>query len=404
MVCLGCECYTRLLQLLVYMIRGLIMRGKKVISFFLGTMMCFLVGCTSSNTIEVEENKTLSKDFNNINIMIDPRIELLSVIFYLSPTYNNETSSIIPEDISYKKDVEKYFKEYKDHKAVKMFELMYKEGFAYDAPPTSMLFLTNTPVLKIKENIDKDDYMYTQCMERAGGEDRFIRFIEELNKFCEESNFYDFYNKHIDYYNKILDNTIKGLKDVDYISQMEEYYGKKQNSYNIILSGMLYANNYGPRIKDTSGNFDIYSIQGSFDIEDDLPKFDDEEFFKYLVRHEFGHSFVNPVTTDNIDTVNKYENLYTPIESEMKKQAYSNWDTSLNEHIVRAVVIRMTEINDGKNEAEKYIDKERKSSFIYIDDIVNLLKDEYEPNRDKYSTFEDFYPNILKLLDDLSKK
>ena len=40
----------------------------------------------------------------------------------------------------------------------------------------------------------------------------------------------------------------------------------------------------------------------------------------------------------------------------MKKQAYADWETCLNEH------------------------------------------NEYEPNRDKYKNFEEFYPEVIKLL------
>ncbi|MDB8791037.1 DUF4932 domain-containing protein [Romboutsia sp. 1001216sp1] len=378
---------------------------KKIISLLLTLTMIFSVGCSSPSEVNseiIKENKMVRKEFNNINMTIDPRIELLSVIMYLSPTYDYKTTSIIPEDITYKQEVEKYFRKYKYHAVVKLFESMSKNGFSYDAPPTSMLYLTNPPNLKIREDIDKSDYVYTQCVQRAGGEDKFLEFIDELNNFVKESNFYEFYNDHMNYYEKIINTTIKSLSDIDYISQVEDYYGTKQNSYNIILNGMLYANNYGPRIKDKDGKYDIYFIQGSNGAKDDLPMFGDDFMFMYLIRHEFGHSFVNNLTTKNIKEVNKYESLFEPIKEKMNSQAYSNWETCLNEHLVRACVIRMTEIHNGKEDANRSIKMEKEAGFIYIDKLINLLEKEYEKNRDKYSTFEDFYPEILKLLDDLS--
>lgn len=375
---------------------------KKIISLLLTLTMMFSVGCTSSSEVSTTENKPITKEFNNINMTIDPRIELLSVIIYLSPTYDYNTTSIIPEDITYKQDVEEYFGEYKYHKVIKLFEYISQKGFGYDAPPTAMIYLTNPPNLKIREDIDKSDYVYKQCVQRAGGEDKFLEFIRELDNFAKETNFYEFYNNHINYYEKIINTTIENLSDVDYISQVEDFYGTKQNSYNIILDGMLYANNYGPRIKNKDGKYDIYSIQGSSGSKDDLPIFGDDFMFMYLLRHEFGHSFVNNLATKNIKEVKKYESLFEPIKEKMNSQAYSNWETCLNEHLVRAGVIRMTEIHNGKEDANKLIEMEREAGFIYIDELLNLLENEYETNRDKYPAFEDFYPQILKLLDNLA--
>lgn len=382
------------------------MKKNKIISIVFCIIMLFIVGCTTSNIdnndIILEENNQIIKEFNNINMVIDPRIELLSVIIYLSPDYDKNTMSIVPSDSSYKKDVEEYFGKYKNHKAVNLFNLrLASSGFSYDAPPTAMLFLTNTPNLTLREDIDKNDYMYIQCMERAGGEKQFLEFVEELNKFCAETNFYEFYNNHLDYYNRVIDNTINNLEDIDYVKQVQNYYGKEEKGYNIVLNGMLYANNYGPKIKNEDGSYDLYSILGSTGISNDLPIFSDDFSFKYIVRHEFGHSFVNYLATENIDEVNKYTKLFVPIRTAMEQQAYSTWETCLNEHIVRAVVIRITDIYGTKEEVNEYLKMEKASSFVYVEDIISLLKNEYEPNRDKYKTFEDFYPEILKLLKEL---
>ena len=43
------------------------------------------------------------------------------------------------------------------------------------------------------------------------------------------------------------------------------------------------------------------------------------------------------------------------------------------------------------------------NKFIYIEEISEKLK-EYESNRDKYPTFNDFYPRLLDGFKDLSNK
>ena len=116
--------------------------SKKILAISLSLIMIFSSGCSNveNENIESKENKPLVENINNINIIIDPRIELLSVIIYLSPTYNSRTNSLIPQDLTYKKDVEKWFGKYKDHEAVKLFESMSQKAYTYNAPPTTMLY------------------------------------------------------------------------------------------------------------------------------------------------------------------------------------------------------------------------------------------------------------------------
>ena len=191
------------------------------------------------------------------------------------------------------------------------------------------------------------------------------------------------------------------MKNINDASLIESYYGTKQNSYNIIFSGMLYENNYGPRVENSDGKYDIYYIKGSYSACNDLPNWGQEDSYKNLIRHEFGHSFINNLTSKNITEVNKYEKLFDPIENIMGKQGYPEWETCVNEHLVRAVVIRINAINKGESTVNNAIKIEKNNGFIYIDKIVDLLKNEYEPNRDKYKNFEEFYPEVVKLFSSL---
>jgi hypothetical protein len=90
------------------------------------------------------------------------------------------------------------------------------------------------------------------------------------------------------------------------------YYGMEQNSYNVILSPMFGPVGYGPRIQSENGGYDIYSIQGTVSIEDDIPVYGTDEIFKGMVYHEFSHSFVNPLTEEYRDELNKYRKLCLP--------------------------------------------------------------------------------------------
>jgi hypothetical protein len=136
-------------------------------------------------------------------------------------------------------------------------------------------------------------------------------------------------------------------------------------------------------------------------------------YLRLIVWHEFSHSFVNPITEQYKDEVNKYSKLYLPIigNDVSGSQLYFYWEYYVDENIVRAVVDKfdedLIEQESGKDVAEKLLSgtlfyNDIKQGCIYVEGIYNLLGT-YEQNRDKYPTFADFYPVILNYFSELSK-
>ena len=138
------------------------MRFRKLIILSLVLFIFILSGC--SIFTKSKENKEVSMKLNNVKVSIDPRIELISIIIYLSPTYDSNVKSILPENTTYKTDVENYFRQYENHEVIKTFDSMFCTSYDYDAPPTTMIYLTNTPNLRIKNSINKDDLTFKSCM------------------------------------------------------------------------------------------------------------------------------------------------------------------------------------------------------------------------------------------------
>lgn len=370
-------------------------------------IMSFFLGCLSKSpskkNIDTQKNEAITETINNTIFIVDPRIEFMSIIMYLSPTYSDKYKTITPYDLSYKNDVEDWFGKYRDHDAVKLFDFLFQpeRGYSKGLPLMAMLYLTNTPSLKIREDINKTDYI--SSMEEKLGENQFENFINALNDFCIKSNFHDFFNNHKDYYENILDSAISGLKDTDYPSNVESYFGTKQKSYNVILSPLVYGiTSYGKQIEN-KGRYDAYAILSCAGVNNDLPYYP-ENTYKSTIRHEFSHSFINPLIYGNTEEIDKYKALFNTMSNAMKSMpAYGTWTVALDEHLVRAAVIRISSIYDNLNTEDEtnLVKNEQRYGFIYMDKFVDLLKNEYEPNRDKYPTFEDFYPEILKLLNDI---
>jgi hypothetical protein len=338
---------------------------------------------------------SVSKNVNGINVMVDPRIELLAAVQSISG-YDEKFDLITNEDFTYKKEMNNYFSSFSNHETVKVFDNMSSAGFSFDAPPATMLYLSNPLSLDIK-------YEFTDYLRSRAGAATLEEFALKIRKFAIDTKFDEFYNKHKDFYNSVVERNSEVMKSTNYIAILEQYYGMKQNSYNIILSPMLHRGGFGPRLKDEKGVYDIYSIQGTASIVDDIPIFGSENEFTYIVFHEFSHSFVNPLTEQHIDEVNKYSKLFKPIYEKMVNQAYVEWGHCVNEHIVRAVVARITAIHYSKETYDSIIYEEKKKGFFYIEALTKKLE-EFENNQDKYKTFKEFYPELIKVFKELSEK
>lgn len=375
------------------------MRGYKnkliiiIITMIIITAYYIKGNLTKDSVGTTEDLKPVSQNINGINMMIDPRIELLAVVQAVG-TYDEQYDLITNEDFDYKKEIMKNFSKFSNHEAVKVFNNMSRASFSYDAPPTAMLYMSNP--LSLKVNQDFTDYLKSRA-----GEEMLNKFALGIRNFAIDTKFHEFFNKQKKFYNSVIEENAKVMGTTNYIDQLEQYYGMKQNSYNIILSPMFHSGGFGPRVESKNGEYDLYSIQGPSSVKDNIPIFGNEDGFRYIALHEFSHSFINPLTEENIDEVNKYSQLYEPISEKMSKQAYNIWEACVNEHIVRAVVARLTFIHSGSENYETIVSYEKDRGFLYIDELTKKLE-EYEKNRDKYKSFKDFYPELVKVFKELS--
>lgn len=352
------------------------------------------VATKDSTSVAEESLKPVVKNVNGINVIIDPRMEILAVVQALG-TYDQQFDLITNMSFNYKDDIMKYFSNFSKHEAVKQFDSMSRSGFSFDAPPTAMLYLSNPLNLEVKKAFDDE-------IKSRATKESLNKLAKELKNFGVDTKFQEFFKSHMDFYNSVVEKNAEVMGNSNYISYLEQYYGMKQNSYNIILAPMFHSGGFGPKIEAENGLYDVYSIEGPNSLKGNIPMFGDKEGFKYLALHEFSHSFVNSLTEENLEEVNKYKKLYEPIQDKMVKQAYSRWDISVNEHIVRAVVARITYINSGSQEYEKVIAYEKDRGFLYIDELVKKLE-EFEKNRDKYKSFKEFYPELIKVFDKIQK-
>lgn len=252
------------------------------------------------------------------------------------------------------------------------------------------------PELKLK--LPFTDYLIS----RAGGEKQLMEFVKALRDFAVKSNFMRFYKDHHETYKTFVDNAKKNFADADPVQLVENYFGTQKGSYTLILAPLTIGD-YGLKVEDQSGNVDIYSIMGSIEIIKDIPQIGEPKVAQLYLWHEFSHSFANPSTHKFMDQFNLYSSLFNPIKEAMKKNAYGDWESCIDEHIVRAVTFRLLKKIFDEKSALKEMDSEVKKGFVYVPALFEKLE-YYETNRDKFPTFEDFLPEIINIFKEFSEK
>ena len=337
-----------------------------------------------------EPIQPVERSVGKLQISIDPRMELLSTIQLLS------NYPVVNGDLPYSKEILEYFKLFNSEKAVKLTEKLFdKHGFAYDAPVRFMLYLSNVP--ELEENIEFSDYL----LARSGKGNNLEEYRKSIKQFAEVSNFETFWNSKIPFYNRILDMTIAEIEGTDFVKTLENYYNETQGSYNIIIVSAFWGG-YGPKIPGNDGKYHLYACLGVGNTKDSIPYLNSDNL-RYYVWHEFGHSFVNPLSDKYSDQVNAVSKLFEPIKSRMSSQAYGNWKICVNEHIIRAITTRFSELYDDAEQSKIILNNEIERRFIYIEPLIEKLK-EFEIQRDeKNITFSEFYPELLNVFDSLQK-
>jgi hypothetical protein len=169
----------------------------------------------------------------------------------------------------------------------------------------------------------------------------------------------------------------------------------------MIIAPLLASGNYGPSMRRADGLLDIYGIISGTGQQNGITQFGGEENLRYMAWHEFSHSFVNPEFALLSNDVDRSKKLMSPIEARMGSQSYNRWLTVVDEHVVRAVTVRLSARILGEDAGKAALERERGRGFAYIEAILGKLK-EYEQQGDRYPTFHAFAPQIVALLNDLA--
>ena len=363
---------------------------KRVLSFaiVLTLFQCYFAAAAEPGEVKVSQLP--------LRVVVDPRVELMSIIFRLAgnPEY------CMGNVASYTNDVEKRFGEFRAHPAVKLAQKLREEhGVSYDACMSMAVHMIDAE--KCEEKVPFDPR--PENLDARWSVNDAREFLAATRQFVKDTNFNEFITAHHSLYETAQSRMEDCLKKNAHMEWFDEYFGSRPEASFTLTLGMLNGgNNYGPRCRTADGKEELYCVLGVWMTDDKgLPVFDSSVV--WVVVHEFCHSYVNPLTSKYKTEIDKYAKLFGPISERMKSQAYPVWETCVNEHIVRSLTTRYAYLKENKEAGDKSLQRERKSGFFYVPALCEQLK-YYENNRDKYKTFAEFYPELIKVFEELSKQ
>ncbi len=354
--------------------------------FLLLVVLIYLVAgvLKKEQSVDMQPLEPVHRKVSGAIVSIDPRMELLAAQYILS---GFQAVSLL--DCDYKDAMISYFAEMGKHRSVQTFRQIHQRGIFWNAPPALMMHLTPVPELAIRVPIPGETIRQLNTTQR-----RINSWRSQLSQFVETSHFADFYFQHQNFYNHTVEQVSSLVEKHPYVDDLETYFGQQQETYHIILMPLIMAN-YGVMVDGANGR-EVYAMVSEYRDQDGL----NESFLRNMIWHEFAHSFVDPLGFAYEQELRQSEHLYDQIKAKVRPAGYTNWTITVNEHIVRAVVIRLKQIRFGDQVARTRYQEDIDRGFDYLDLLLDRLV-YFEENRHLYPAFSDFYPQLVAALYEL---
>lgn len=329
-----------------------------------------------------------------IQVMVSPQVELISLIQAIG-NYRDILPFLISDlEFSYKENVLEHFSPFSGHAAVKMFDRLSAQPrkLNFNAPSYIMLFTEQG--LQLRKDIELDEFV----VNRIDGKDSMEVFLGLLRDFVEVSDFGSFFQNNEAYYQSIIDQSINEMGSLNYIKEMEDFYGFSQHSYHMVLVSLYPSLGFGNSLLRLDGKREIYNVMGASSLKEGIPFFGDEKYFKYMIRHEFSHPFVNPLTEMHRDKIMPYSENFESLPENARQHVCGEWEECINEFIIRAITTWLAR-QESETLGDWAYQREKSRGVAYLDVLLEKIE-AYQNNRIQYPTLKDYYPKLLKVFMD----
>jgi hypothetical protein len=355
----------------------------------------FLLGVIAS-LILVPSRSVLAQQAPPVSVTVDPRVELLSIIFRLAG--NGEYSEgKVP---GYIQDIDRHFARFKNDPVVRLAaKLRETQGVSFNAVMDMAVHVTEAYELKEAVPLDPRPASMDERWTSASARE----FLALARKFGAASDFKGFIEGHRPLYDKTVERAKAMMDKEAHLEWYEAFYGlKANNDFHLVLGLVNGGACYGAHFDKPDGRKDIYSILGVWEVDaQGDPVF--EPGVSSTVVHEFNHSYTNPIIDRFADDLKPAaEKIFSLVKDEMERQAYGNWKTLLYESLDRACELRYALVYRGLEAMKRGAAYEESQSFFWVGDLANLLG-EYDTRVRAYPDLIAFFPKVVSFFNDYAR-
>jgi len=362
---------------------------------FRGVVWCLGLGLAvvvqAGGSIPTEE-----QEGPRVMIAVDPRVELMSVVFRLAgnPEYNQGK---VP---SYVQDVDKHFGPFRDHAVVKLArKLRQTRGVSYDAVMGMAVHVTDVVSLQEKTPFSPQP----RSLDSRWTPEEAREFLNLARKFVAEARFNEFLEQHKALYETGIQRMQELLDKEAHLEWFDSFFGPRQGAdFHLVLGMLNGGGSYGVHFTDPNGREELYSILGIWSVD-----FQGQPTFGRgvvpTIVHEFTHSYTNPLVDRFADQLQgPGEILFPYVSDAMQRQAYSGWKTLMYESLNRACGLRYALATGGPGAMLKASLYESSRSFYWVGELAEVLG-EYEKEPRQYANLAEFFPRVVAFFDDYAR-
>lgn len=312
-------------------------------------------------------------------VVIDPRIELMAILQLLGDHF------LLARDVSpIRRDALAWFRDHRNATAVELLRRRSSSGFSFDAVPKAFAHLTPPPALALRDDVPPD------IVERAGGAEALAEIAAAVREFHRASDFDTFFRAHSGSHAAVVSRVAGPAAEA--LEELRAYSGEDLRGVRLVLGLLLHDGGFAMAGHE---GMPAQAFIGPVGTAEGLPDFGDARRLGPLVWHEFGHVFVNPLTARHADRVASLAPMMEPIRAAMVQNAYPDWPTVVNEHVVRALEVRLAARSLGEVAAEQVLHDHERRGFAYLQAVVTSLET-YEASRREHPTLASYYPRLLE--------
>ena len=340
---------------------------------------------------------SLSK--GNYKIEIPEVYELANIILYLSEcshiTGNHPNSE-------YAQSVYKYFESSKNHRLIKVLNNHCHTDNVwssyYGFRENSICFQFENGLLQYNTPYK---YVYWDQSQLNGGQFRNLLYL--VQDFAEKSNYQKFYKDNINYYTKLIQRQHQLLPIEKMWKWLEKEFPQKMQSYKIIFSPLIGGSHstqkfYKGFFRDPEFVENVMFINSpeSFDEKKEHSEVIKEGLMSGIVFTEIDHNYVNPTSSENIESIKKLivnKDFWATKEAQL---GYKNEFSIFNEYMTHSLfciyVSENYQLSDANTILTERINLMKRRGFSKFSEFNNILS-ELLKNRTK--TVYELYPEII---------